>query len=166
MHSACRSSRRQWASAAQRVRQDRLATSGQRCSPKPHALVGLPYGSLCAPACGIPTVRQHSVLHCCEQGEARWSQRLVMQMIMIRQITPAYVPLRPRISPAAHRQERQDLPAALGGIQCSICGILVTPGAERMYGNRFATTFAPRDADFGMHCSGELRRGRSFSMSA
>jgi hypothetical protein len=50
LHSACRSSRRQWASAAQRVRQDPLATSGQRCSPKPHALVGLPYGSLCAPA--------------------------------------------------------------------------------------------------------------------
>jgi hypothetical protein len=50
LHSACRSSRRQWASATQRVRQDRLATSGPRCSPKPHALVGLPYGSLCAPA--------------------------------------------------------------------------------------------------------------------
>ncbi len=49
MHSACRSSRRQWASATQRVRQDRLATSGQMCSPKPHALAGLPYGSLCAP---------------------------------------------------------------------------------------------------------------------
>ena len=52
-------------------------------------------------------------------------------------------------------------PAALGGIQCSIGGIFCTPGAERMYANRFLT-IASKDADTGMHGSGELRHVRSF----